>query len=362
MGLVVKLYDLLEVTGGHIYPSDGAAHYEARAAARAPPPAPARRARGAAERPACERGRGAGLAARTPAPDCRLRRRRLSACWFSARSKARCWSGGSRTRTRAPPPALRAFTLWCRGSVGVCACWRAGRDGWMQHSRAPVPALREAVRLPRARRQGLQVSLGFFDDVHVAPDFLPEPSMFEPGDKGAGEWFWQYDDNRMYLERNEPVRVRVREARRSVSPFPNPLLRPLLHARVWARPRPPRSAPRGILTTATSTPAACACSMSGPDAALHTAVWPPPHTLVQVGQVRLPAAALRQGPRPRRTPVCSRGSLAFRAKRSPQRQLRALLLDNMAVGMAMRWRCRRSFRVCPGGSTSAAARFICAIP
>jgi len=223
VGLVVKLYDLLEVTGGHIYPSDGAAHYEARAAARAPPPAPARRARGAAERPACERGRGAGLAARTPAPDCRLRRRRLSACWFSARSKARCWSGGSRTRTRAPPPALRAFTLWCRGSVGVCACWRAGRDGWMQHSRAPVPALREAVRLPRARRQGLQVSLGFFDDVHVAPDFLPEPSMFEPGDKGAGEWFWQYDDNRMYLERNEPVRVRVREARRSVSPFPNPL-------------------------------------------------------------------------------------------------------------------------------------------
>jgi len=157
-------------------------------------------------------------------------------------------------------------------------------------------------------------------------------------------------------------------ARRAVPSHPSPTrsaqvcLRPLLHARVWARPRPPRSAPRGILTTATSTPAACACSMSGPDAALHTAVWPPPHTLVQVGQVRLPAAALRQGPRPRRTPVCSRGSLAFRAKRSPQRQLRALLLDNMAVGMAMRWRCRRSFRVCPGGSTSAAARFICAIP
>ncbi len=356
MGLVVKLYDLLEVTGGHIYPSDGAAHYEARAAARAPPPAPAPRARGAAERPACESGRGAGLAARTPAPDCRLRRRRPSACWSSARSKARCWSGGSRTRTRAPPPALRAFMLWCRGSVGVCACWRAGRDGWMQRERAPVPALREALRLPRARRQGLQVSLGFFDDVHVAPDFLPEPSMFEPGDKGAGEWFWQYDDNRMYLERNEPVRVRVREARRSVSPFPNPL-RPSL-------PPPP---------------AACARLGAAPAAALRPAghsdhghlhprcmrvlhVWAPPHTLVQVGQVRLPAAALRQGPRPRRTPVCSRGSLAFRAKRSPQRQLRALLLDNMAVGMAMRWRCRRSFRVCPGGSTSAAARFICAIP
>ena len=28
VGLVVTLYDLLEVQGGHIYPSDGAAHYE----------------------------------------------------------------------------------------------------------------------------------------------------------------------------------------------------------------------------------------------------------------------------------------------------------------------------------------------
>lgn len=28
VGLVVTLYDVLEVTGGHIYPSDGAAHFE----------------------------------------------------------------------------------------------------------------------------------------------------------------------------------------------------------------------------------------------------------------------------------------------------------------------------------------------
>jgi len=109
------------------------------------------------------------------------------------------------------------------GAAGVSACAPAVPAGRGVRA-APVPALRET--LPRARRQGLQVSLGFFDDVHIAPDFLPEPSMFEPGDKGGGEWFWQYDDNRMYLERNEPVRVRVREARLAPPPtLPYPTVR-----------------------------------------------------------------------------------------------------------------------------------------
>lgn len=49
-----------------------------------------------------------------------------------------------------------------------------------------------------------------------------EPSAFEPGEAGGGEWFWQYEDARLYVERGEPVRLRVRAAR----PRPAPLCAP----------------------------------------------------------------------------------------------------------------------------------------
>ena len=63
-------------------------------------------------------------------------------------------------------------------------------------------------------RQGVQVSLGFFDDVHIGHECLPDPSRYKPHeDGGGGEWFWQYEGDEMYLERDDPVRFRVREVR-----------------------------------------------------------------------------------------------------------------------------------------------------
>ncbi|GAQ91943.1 DNA-directed RNA polymerase III subunit [Klebsormidium nitens] len=53
---------------------------------------------------------------------------------------------------------------------------------------------------------GLKVSLGFFDDIHVPEHLLQEPSVF---DDTEGLWVWKYNDNDMFMDKEEEVRFKV---------------------------------------------------------------------------------------------------------------------------------------------------------
>jgi DNA-directed RNA polymerase subunit RpoE len=65
-------------------------------------------------------------------------------------------------------------------------------------------------RLKRADRKGLYVSLGFFDDAFVPEHMLQEPSAFDAEEQ---LWVWNYQNERMFMDVDEPVRFRCSSVR-----------------------------------------------------------------------------------------------------------------------------------------------------
>ena len=59
-------------------------------------------------------------------------------------------------------------------------------------------------------RKGLWVSLTFFDDVFVPAHSLQSPSVFNEEEK---LWLWEFDDNKMYMDIDEPVKLRVKDVK-----------------------------------------------------------------------------------------------------------------------------------------------------
>ncbi|XP_070579324.1 DNA-directed RNA polymerase III subunit RPC8-like [Ptychodera flava] len=59
-------------------------------------------------------------------------------------------------------------------------------------------------------RDGVHVSLGFFDDVLIAPDSLQEPKRF---DEAEQLWVWEYETEEgthdLFMDINEEIRFRV---------------------------------------------------------------------------------------------------------------------------------------------------------
>mmetsp|Transcript_24970 Transcript_24970/g.44393 ORF Transcript_24970/g.44393 Transcript_24970/m.44393 type:complete len:234 (-) Transcript_24970:137-838(-) len=54
---------------------------------------------------------------------------------------------------------------------------------------------------------GIVVSLGFFEDVYVAKEDMPNPSVY---DEEKEVWIWTYDDaTNFYIDIGHPIRVRV---------------------------------------------------------------------------------------------------------------------------------------------------------
>jgi len=52
--------------------------------------------------------------------------------------------------------------------------------------------------------QGIRVTIGFFDEILIAPDMLPIPSFFEE------VWIWKYQDKHlMNMENGQAIRFRV---------------------------------------------------------------------------------------------------------------------------------------------------------
>jgi len=51
-------------------------------------------------------------------------------------------------------------------------------------------------RVKSSNISGIQVSLEFFDDIHIPPSLMLKPSKF---DKDSSIWFWQYGEELFFL-------------------------------------------------------------------------------------------------------------------------------------------------------------------
>ena len=64
-------------------------------------------------------------------------------------------------------------------------------------------------------REGIWVSLGFFEDIFVPEYNLQSPSQFESQD---GVWVWTWDEHRLYMDEGSEVRLRVKDVK--LNPVP----------------------------------------------------------------------------------------------------------------------------------------------
>ncbi|KAF8519657.1 polymerase III polypeptide H [Gautieria morchelliformis] len=76
------------------------------------------------------------------------------------------------------------------------------------------------AKIKSSSEDGIRLSIGFFDDLYVPLTYLPQPSAFDPNEQA---YFWLPESeltstaemldtpltSRMYIDRNEVVRVRV---------------------------------------------------------------------------------------------------------------------------------------------------------
>ncbi|KAJ1794764.1 DNA-directed RNA polymerase III complex subunit Rpc25 [Coemansia sp. RSA 2399] len=93
-------------------------------------------------------------------------------------------------------------------------------EGFVQHSEGWIwvkvkfrvivfrPFMEEILvgHIRSASPAGIQVSMGFFDDIKVPADQMPLGSEFNATE---GVWVWRYEGNELFLDLDEPVRFRV---------------------------------------------------------------------------------------------------------------------------------------------------------
>ncbi|KAJ2816904.1 DNA-directed RNA polymerase III complex subunit Rpc25, partial [Coemansia furcata] len=61
-------------------------------------------------------------------------------------------------------------------------------------------------RIRSASPEGIQVSMGFFDDIIISADQMPVGSEFN-GTEGV--WVWRYEGNELFMDLDEQVRFQV---------------------------------------------------------------------------------------------------------------------------------------------------------
>ncbi|KAJ1946991.1 DNA-directed RNA polymerase III complex subunit Rpc25 [Kickxella alabastrina] len=93
-------------------------------------------------------------------------------------------------------------------------------EGYVQHSEGWIwvkvtfrmivfRPFRDEILLGRVRSasaQGIQVTMGFFDDITIPADKMPQGSEF---DATEGVWVWRYDGNELYMDLEEEIRFSV---------------------------------------------------------------------------------------------------------------------------------------------------------
>ncbi|KAI8333574.1 DNA-directed RNA polymerase III subunit RPC8-like protein [Chlamydoabsidia padenii] len=61
-------------------------------------------------------------------------------------------------------------------------------------------------RIKSCSPNGVRVTMGFFDDIHIPGATLQIGSEFDPAEQ---VWVWNYDGEKMYMDIDEPIRFRV---------------------------------------------------------------------------------------------------------------------------------------------------------
>ncbi|KAG2485051.1 hypothetical protein HYH03_016149 [Edaphochlamys debaryana] len=75
-------------------------------------------------------------------------------------------------------------------------------------------------KLKSCSRDGLRVSLDFFDDVIIPEHALQDPSFYDESER---LWVWKFDGNDMYMDLQEPIRFRVQSVKFNPTPTPQQL-------------------------------------------------------------------------------------------------------------------------------------------
>ncbi|XP_068650597.1 DNA-directed RNA polymerase III subunit rpc8 isoform X2 [Aristolochia californica] len=57
--------------------------------------------------------------------------------------------------------------------------------------------------------KGLQLTLGFFNDIYIPEHLLRKPCKFRKGSKDDGVWVWDYEGDELIIEKSEEIRFRV---------------------------------------------------------------------------------------------------------------------------------------------------------
>ncbi|PIA18307.1 hypothetical protein COEREDRAFT_6548 [Coemansia reversa NRRL 1564] len=93
-------------------------------------------------------------------------------------------------------------------------------EGFVQHSEGWIwvkvkfrmivfRPFRDEVLVGRVRSAspvGIEVSMGFFDDISIPANQMPVGSEF---DGSEGVWVWRYEGNELFMDLDEPIRFRV---------------------------------------------------------------------------------------------------------------------------------------------------------
>ncbi|KAL2920484.1 DNA-directed RNA polymerase III subunit RPC8 [Bienertia sinuspersici] len=67
-----------------------------------------------------------------------------------------------------------------------------------------------AAKLKDSNPKGLQLSLGFFDDIYIPSYALPNPSHSEPDvDPNRVRWVWRYNDMELLVDEESEIRFQV---------------------------------------------------------------------------------------------------------------------------------------------------------
>ncbi|XP_071724531.1 uncharacterized protein [Rutidosis leptorrhynchoides] len=68
-----------------------------------------------------------------------------------------------------------------------------------------------SAKLKASDTDGLQLTLGFFDDIYIPAHFLPMPNHYELGHdpKYKVTWFWEYNDDRFPIDEVDEIKFRV---------------------------------------------------------------------------------------------------------------------------------------------------------
>jgi len=61
-------------------------------------------------------------------------------------------------------------------------------------------------KIKNSNEEGIQVSVGFFEDIFITPNLLKQPSYFNEEEQ---IWYWKYGEHELFLEQDSEIRFRI---------------------------------------------------------------------------------------------------------------------------------------------------------